>query len=609
MAEFEKYVDDNFFIISSEDIPMHMKKLFGYVIENNQIILNYEDVGNLDGNGAYVLINSDNENITIEQDFNGSYGLYLYKSEEYFAISNSFLKLVEYLKDKQFLSFNKDYANAFLFTNLCSFVYGETLVNEIEVLPRNYRIIINKKNKSIVFEEIDYKEHTIDLDSKKGVETLDNWYFKWINIIRLIRSKTNNLGVDLSGGVDSRAVMILALNSNINLEKIKINSITKEGHCYEEDYVIASEIAEEFNFNLNNNIVNNYYKFRDINTCLGISFYPKLGFHKHSNFTTNYAIKPNYWITGAGGEYIKQLRTKYRLSSEKFIKLTTESSNNHHESLTFSSKKICEKSLKKLGENYPNINNKELPIKLYKEVRGRNHFGKGLVEDLSKNSIKLTPFIDVDLHKIKTKTSECEDNSLLMALIFIRYCPKLLNFRFQGNRKFKEETIEYAKKISEKYPFKPKKEEFIYGPENDLKVDKKSINNSLKNNINNKPITTKDVLKLLKNTFYSTSFEVKFKEIFNPILYNKIAKNIETKNHQPIAEVYSAISILYIFNCINHENEYDNIFDWIKSFSKEKIPENRSLNLISQFYEEEILQLKEKNDLINKENKKLKEKK
>lgn len=196
-----------------------------------------------------------------------------------------------------------------------------------------------------------------------------------------------------------------------------------------------------------------------------------------------------------------------------------------------------------------------------------------------------------------------------MALIFIRYCPKLLNFRFQGNRKFKEETIEYAKKISEKYPFKPKKEEFIYGPENDLKVDKKSINNSLKNNINNKPITTKDVLKLLKNTFYSTSFEVKFKEIFNPILYNKIAKNIETKNHQPIAEVYSAISILYIFNCINHENEYDNIFDWIKSFSKEKIPENRSLNLISQFYEEEILQLKEKNDLINKENKKLKEKK
>ena len=81
--------------------------------------------------GECYYVKVDDTEIKLLQDFNGSYGLYLYKSNDYFAISNSFLKLVEYLKDKHPISFNKDYADAFLFTGLCSFAYGETLVNEI----------------------------------------------------------------------------------------------------------------------------------------------------------------------------------------------------------------------------------------------------------------------------------------------------------------------------------------------------------------------------------------------------------------------------------------------------------------------------------------------
>ena len=50
-------------------------------------------------------------------------GLYLYenKANNYFALSNSFLLLVEKLIGRQNISFNKDFADNLITTDLCSF--------------------------------------------------------------------------------------------------------------------------------------------------------------------------------------------------------------------------------------------------------------------------------------------------------------------------------------------------------------------------------------------------------------------------------------------------------------------------------------------------------
>ena len=82
-------------------------------------------------------IYKDEKNINIYQDFNGSYGLFLFEDtkKNYFAISNSFLKLVEYLKDKKSLSMNLDNAYSYLTSEFCSTSYKQTLVNEINILP------------------------------------------------------------------------------------------------------------------------------------------------------------------------------------------------------------------------------------------------------------------------------------------------------------------------------------------------------------------------------------------------------------------------------------------------------------------------------------------
>ena len=43
------------------------------------------------GEGAYVYVKRDRDRITIQQDFMGSWGLYLFRVGDYFALSNSFI--------------------------------------------------------------------------------------------------------------------------------------------------------------------------------------------------------------------------------------------------------------------------------------------------------------------------------------------------------------------------------------------------------------------------------------------------------------------------------------------------------------------------------------
>ena len=124
MSEFSKLYDDEFFIIDSKSLEFVNPKLYGFSILNSAIVKN-EDIDNdvnLLGLGSYIHIKDDDDKIFIYQDFNGSWGLYLYQTEDYFAISNSFLKLVEYLKGNYDISFNEDYAKSLISTN------GSTLI-------------------------------------------------------------------------------------------------------------------------------------------------------------------------------------------------------------------------------------------------------------------------------------------------------------------------------------------------------------------------------------------------------------------------------------------------------------------------------------------------
>ena len=104
--------------------------------------------------------------------------MYENKSTRYFALSNSFLLLEEYLVEKEHITLNKDFSDNLIITGLCTPSIYETLINEIKLLPPNSFIIINKKKKEYKIYYIDYKEKTIPFESEEGLKIIDKWIDK-----------------------------------------------------------------------------------------------------------------------------------------------------------------------------------------------------------------------------------------------------------------------------------------------------------------------------------------------------------------------------------------------------------------------------------------------
>lgn len=560
MVELKEHFDKEFFIIDSDNLDCVKQRLYGYSLKDYEIIQNenIDESISLDGFGAYIYVDVDENHIRISQDFNGCYGIYVFRNGDYFAISNSFVKLVDYLKFRHEISLNKDYADAFLFINLSSFAYCDTLVNEINVIPRNFTITIDKKNKTLDFEEIDYEEKSVPIDTKEGLEILDAWYYKWVNIIRDIKQKSNNLSIDLSGGFDSRIIATLWITANIDFNKIKIKSHTDEKHVHKEDFEIASKIAEYFNFNLNEGVIDaDNYRFKEIITPLNNSFYLKLGFHKQMYFKTFKASKPIFSITGEGGGsmrgYPNQPPQEYLKDLENIIKKCDAN-------LVEPSKRVAIKAWDRLSERF-NIdkNSNEITEIHYKETRGRNHFGKASVESYFSNMFTLTPLIDSDLRKLKLDSANCGDNYLLFALIFSRYCPDLLNFEFEGEREIDQKTLDYAFMLNEKYPFVKKELSYISGPEAIEKDADESEDES---------VTRDDINNYLRDIFFSNSFEMEFKKYYTDHDYNYIISKMENRDFFPLGNVYSAMSIVKVAEACQYSQvkSTDDEYQWLENF-------------------------------------------
>ena len=562
-------VNENFFVIDSENLAEIGKKIYGFCIYDDGSIQIDGDLNpsKLTRLGSYVYIDVDTDEIVLYQDFNGSYGLYLYQNEDYFALSNSFIKLVEYLKETEHvISLNKDYANAFLFAELVSIAYDETMVNEIESLPRNYEIHINKSDKRIDFKEIDFKENSVEMDSQEGIELLDKWFYKWINIIRYIKSISNNISLDLTGGFDSRVISTIWINANINLDEVRINSYHDDKHTHPEDFRIASEIGKEFGFRLNRNFDTAKISYDNMYTSLFNSFYPKLCFHTEMNYKPYRYEYPVYHLTGSAGGGLRGFPNR---TSAEFIRRLKKHVAKYDPSLNESVERLFNRTIDKISAKYNlDKDSKEIISRHYKETRSRYHPGKQSVEYFLINDYLLNPLLDEELYMLKRTTKDCDDERLLFALILSRYCPKLLNFDFDSNRSFDENTLKYAKELNEKFPWIPKKFD---------KISKNSDSIEEKHETNSNSFEIKDIDKFLENIFYSKSFEMEFKKHFSDLSYNKIHNIVQKLNYFPLKFVCTSIGILKTINAIEYNNlRNKNEEYWFDNFLENSTRDNKT---------------------------------
>lgn len=88
------FIHKNFFVISTDNFLNTQSRLYGYAIFDKKIHIN-GSVNNIPtySDGAYINVTKQANKIHIQQDYNGSYGLYLFQKDDYFSVSNSFLYL------------------------------------------------------------------------------------------------------------------------------------------------------------------------------------------------------------------------------------------------------------------------------------------------------------------------------------------------------------------------------------------------------------------------------------------------------------------------------------------------------------------------------------
>ncbi|MDO4648372.1 MAG: hypothetical protein Q4B26_06950 [Eubacteriales bacterium] len=452
---------DEFFIIDSENLEEVQSRFYGFSLQESGIYeqanMTPEAMRALDGRGVYVSVEADEDHVIIRQDYNGSYGLYLYQKEGYFALSNSFYYLLEYLKKKVSLTANEDYVKEFLLIPMVPVTCTETPICEIQMLERDLEVRIDKSTGTPTLHKIDYEIASLSLDTQEGMDALDHWYLSWTKLLRRLARETDQISVDLSGGFDSRLSFLLLLKSGIDLNKIRIKSFQDALHTHAEDYKIASSIAEYFSFALNQEPTptpNLHYSLKDI---LNIDFYTNFFFHKELYHKHCRHVSRHFTVSGAGGEavryYWKGSTVKFRWKMRQYAKRYSRRTG---KDLAAGERRIMSRTFRMIQERYhiTNPHSKKTPAFIYREGRTINHFAKSAVCDWFVNTCVLAPLLDPDLGKLILELPDCKDNNLLMAVIYERYCPELLKFPFEGNRKIKDAAITTAKKLNEQFPFR-----------------------------------------------------------------------------------------------------------------------------------------------------------
>lgn len=448
------FFNHHFFVITSDNCISHTSRLYGYAIFDGKIYIegSVENVP-FNANGVYINVVCKNNQILIQQDYNGSYGLYIFQEDNFFAISNSFLKLLEYLKNDKKLSVNKDYARYFSVDPLSSISTQETLIQEIKILPKEVEVNIDLSSKEISINNVKNILQKYSLFSKEGVKILDDWYHKWQGLLIGLQNDNRHVSVDLTGGMDSRATLSIFNNEKIDMSKIRVNSSTGKFHTHPEDFEIASIISQKMGFALNKALDIDRVSISST-TAIRLSFLAKFGIHKQMFFRKYINKQRLFSFTGSGGEAIRGHWNKMTL--DQFI--DEQYKYHRYSTLDFSSSiyKIVTDSIQDITDRHGFLTHDDMMRNLYIETRLRTHFGRSNVENFLYGSIFLNPLADRELQRIHNGSDD------LLCVIYDRYLPQLKGVHFDNNKSLQESSLEQAKSINIKFPYKkPKKYHFI----------------------------------------------------------------------------------------------------------------------------------------------------
>lgn len=552
---FLKY---NFFVISSDNLDEVTPRLYGYAIfdekgdkENYNIYINGA-VNNVPSHavGTYINISRSDDTIKIQQDCNGGYGLYLFKSNDFFAISNSYLYLLEYLKNHVDLSLNIDFAKYYITDELASLSVSETLVNEIELLPKDIEVEINLSKKKLETKNLQKDINKVPLGSTEGVAILDDWHKKWQSILMTLQKNDEKIKVDLTGGMDSRATLAVFNSSAIDLNKVQVNSSTDGLHTHKEDFEVASMIAKRLDFKLNQPIDLNTYPLQT-ETAIKLASFAKLGIHKQLFLKNNYQQEKLFYFTGYGGESI---RSHWAMPPRTFITRRMAFDRFASVDCKTSIDKIISKSMDNIRKRYGADNDTDVMKYFYASTRLRSHFGKHIVENFLTNVFCLNPLMDPVLQRVRT------DDDTLLCTIYERYLSEINDIKFEGGRKLKSECIDKAQQITKLFPYQANSR--MNGAE---VIDGTAIHPK---RAEQSPVSPRQ--KMI-DIYYSGKIKLLITELFGYEIYQKGKLNWERGGFVPELLAGSLIAVATTMDAINTNKGLFDISQTKQYFSNSKL--------------------------------------
>lgn len=541
---------DNIFFLDSNHLESVENKLYGYMIVQDSVVEDLNQIpaefleGKLNIYGCYTLVQNKDNTITISQDYSGSQGLYLFCKEEYFAISNSFLFLVEKVK-KYGLTIDRDNVRCYLATGWLNLAYRKTMVNEIIVLDKDEYITINIRNKKFKIDMVTHRENEIKLDSQEGVDLLDTWYKKWIHIIRKLYSEDKPIDVDLTGGIDSRIVFSLFLNAGINMENINVISYREEVHTHKEDYEIASSIAEKYSFKLNHMQGKYDVEEFDQSERVQIPLYTKIGSHLQFYYRYGRNKKMRYRFTGAGGE---KIRGFWNITPEQFKNYEKSNAKNcfteDYETFCESIDLILDQTFKYIKKKYDikHLDSEDITNFLYNDIADGRHFGRVAAETYLYGEINLQPLSDPMLQNLKLIGGEITDYKKIVALIFERYMPELLDIKFDSGHMIAKNTIEWARDVNKQFPYTKNVLEQLN------RITKEEENIKWNKGVNGTKLTNE----WIRSIFYSNHVCNAIAEQLTDSMYLSAYIDCEMREYFPLTCVYPLLFVAYL---ADQENE------------------------------------------------------
>ncbi|GAA5098814.1 hypothetical protein [Wohlfahrtiimonas larvae] len=368
--------------------------------------------------GRYSLVHyDDNEQSSlIMADPTGQDVLYYFQSSDYWAVSNSFYKLVEELKKKKI---NTEIYLPGLYSYKIKHSLGgqplnyNTLICNIKILPRDYCIKI--KSQTLILEKRTYVLPNITNVNEYRL-TLHKVILSQISVLNTLVDllPTQSVRCDLSGGMDSRVVFGICSNIDNAAKKIKFASNRK----LEDDYFIAQKIAQYFGIVLDNSSIGNYKQI--------VTDKEQFLLYKYGNSGVYDCIyKPHYVFTpktlhvhGAGGE---SLRGQYLGSPRQIMgRLKSYFSSEVEHNL------VQKEFFNYFSNNNLDINDPRSMINHYRDFRARFHFGRNWFRFLT-NPL-YTPLSDIRLESLSNYLSVSNKNSTMIFYDIYMFLHDILAF-------------------------------------------------------------------------------------------------------------------------------------------------------------------------------------